>query len=231
MEREAFPTLWPPTSYRKELTNGIAEYLVCVQEGEYVTVERKPGSLQRLFRRNKPSPPIQRRFLTGYLGLWYMGGEAHIVSIAVREAYRRRGLGELLLIGAIELGLARGAQVVTLEARVSNESAKALYAKYGFNEVGLRRRYYADNREDAAIMTTDSLTSDQHQALFDVEETNSKRGTVRLSVSIFSNANVWAIPPSCARKPHPRHEHPESSLMNPCGSRTGVRYNPATCFD
>ena len=167
MEREAFPTLWPPTSYRKELTNGIAEYLVCVQEGEYVTVERKPGSLQRLFRRNKPSPPIQRRFLTGYLGLWYMGGEAHIVSIAVREANRRRGLGELLLIGAIELGLARGAQVVTLEARVSNESAKALYVKYGFNEVGLRRHYYADNREDAAIMTTDSLTSDQFQTLFE----------------------------------------------------------------
>jgi ribosomal-protein-alanine N-acetyltransferase len=95
-----------------------------------------------------------------------MGGEAHIVSIAVRERYRRRGLGELLLIGAIELGLKRGEQVVTLEARVSNEPAKALYTKYGFSEAGLRRGYYADNHEDAVIMTTDDIASDGYLTLF-----------------------------------------------------------------
>ncbi len=167
MEREAFPTLWPPTNYRREMRNRTAEYLVCVRDGEYLTIKRNQGALRRLFRRNKPEPPERRRFLAGFLGVWHMAGEAHIVSIAVREEYRRRGLGELLVIGAIEIGMARGAQVVTLEARVSNEPAIALYAKYGFHETGLRRRYYADNHEDAVIMTTDALDSPEYRALFD----------------------------------------------------------------
>ncbi len=182
MEREAFPTLWPPTNYRREMRNRTAEYLVCVRDGEYLTVKRNQGALRRLFRRNKPEPPggrvvlcrrnkpeppERRRFLAGFLGVWHMAGEAHIVSIAVREDYRRRGLGELLVIGAIEMGMARGAQVVTLEARVSNEPAIALYAKYGFHEAGIRRRYYADNHEDAVIMTTDALDSPEYRALFD----------------------------------------------------------------
>ncbi len=167
IEREAFPTLWPPTSYKREIRNRIAEYLVCVREGEYLTVDRKPGRLGRLFRRNKPIAPIRQRVVVGFVGLWFMAGEAHIVSIAVREHVRGQGLGELLLIGAIELGMARDAQVVTLEARVSNVAAKNLYAKYHFAEVGLRRAYYADNQEDAVIMTTNDLSSDDYQSAFD----------------------------------------------------------------
>ena len=169
MEKEAFPTLWPPTSYRREMKNKLAEYTVCVQDGEYVTVENKSGK-RRLFgllgrRRGEPTV-LHRQMLVGFVGLWFMAGEAHIVAVAVRESYRRRGLGELLLIGAIEMGLRRGQEVVTLEARVSNEAAKALYAKYGFKEVGLRRGYYSDNNEDALIMSTDKLTSEPSQAIF-----------------------------------------------------------------
>ncbi|WBL35221.1 hypothetical protein O0235_10520 [Tepidiforma flava] len=48
---------------------------------------------------------------------------------------------------------------VTLEVRVSNEAARALYRRYGFYEVGIRKRYYADNHEDAIIMTTERLDS------------------------------------------------------------------------
>lgn len=168
IEREAFPTLWPPTNYRKEMRNRIAEHLVCVQDGAYVTVERKQGALRRLFRRNKPAPPpLRRRSVAGFLSVWHMAGEAHIVAVAVREEKRRLGLGELLLIGAVEMGIARGSQCVTLEARVSNEAAKALYLKYGFLETGLRKGYYSDNREDAVIMTTDALSSEDYRALFD----------------------------------------------------------------
>ena len=169
IEREAFPTLWPPTNYRKEMRNRIAEHLVCVEDGEYVTVERKPGALRRLFRRNRPAPPpLMRRSIAGFLSVWHMAGEAHIVAVAVREEKRRLGLGELLLIGAVELGIARGSQCVTLEARVSNEAAKALYLKYGFRETGVRKGYYSDNREDAVIMTTDALSSEDYRALFDL---------------------------------------------------------------
>ena len=170
MERESFPTLWPPTSYRKELRNRTAEYLVCVRDGEYVTVPGVPsrkGLFGMFGKRNKPESPQRRELLVGYVGLWYMAGEAHIVSIAVREAYRRKGLGELLLIGSIEMAMGRGAQCVTLEARVSNDAAKALYMKYGFDEVGLRRRYYSDNGEDAVIMTTDTLASEAYRTLFE----------------------------------------------------------------
>lgn len=171
MEREAFPTLWPPTSYRKELKNRTAEYSVCVREGEYLTVPGSPARKGGLFgvfgKRNKPEPPQQRELLVGYVGVWYMAGEAHIVSIAVREPYRRKGLGELLLIGAVEMAMRRDCQCVTLEARVSNDAAKTLYAKYGFSEVGLRRRYYSDNGEDAVIMTTPTLDSEEYVSLFD----------------------------------------------------------------
>ena len=169
MEREAFPTLWPPTSYSRELRTRTAEYMVCVSDGEFLTVtpRGKKGLLGFLGRRNKPQPPQRVPLLAGYLGIWYMAGEAHIVSIAVRERLRRQGLGELLLIGAIELGLRREQQVVTLEARVSNEPAKALYGKYGFKEVGIRRGYYLDDREDATIMTTDTLRTPEYLALFE----------------------------------------------------------------
>ncbi len=170
MEREAFPTLWPPTTYRRELKNRMAEYSVCVRDDEFVTIQPAPGKkgLLGLFgRRNKPQQSVERQLLVGFVGVWYMAGEAHIVSVAVREAYKRKGLGELLVIGAIEMAMRRDCQVVTLEARVSNDPAIALYRKYGFNEVGLRRRYYSDNGEDAIIMTTDKLTSPEYEKLFD----------------------------------------------------------------
>jgi ribosomal-protein-alanine N-acetyltransferase len=148
----------------------MAEYSVCVRDDEFVTTLPLPGKkgLFGLFgRRNKPQPSVERQLLVGFLGVWYMTGEAHIVAVAVREAYKRKGLGELLVIGAIEMAMLRDCQVVTLEARVSNEPAIALYRKYGFNEVGLRRRYYSDNGEDAIIMTTDKLTSPEYEKLFD----------------------------------------------------------------
>ena len=168
MERESFPTLWPPTSYRRELKNRQAEYAVCVRDEEYVTLPAKQrnGLLGLLGRRNKPREPARRQRLVGFVGLWFMAGEAHVVTIAVREPYRRNGLGELLLIGALEMALRRGQQVVTLEVRVSNEPAKALYEKYGFSKVGLRRGYYSDNREDADIMTTEKLSSQSFLELF-----------------------------------------------------------------
>ena len=86
-----------------------------------------------------------------------MADEAHIVSVGVRSEYRNKGIGELLLIAAIEHAIERDASVATLEVRVSNDAAKSLYKKYGFSARGIREGYYTDNREDALIMTTEPI--------------------------------------------------------------------------
>lgn len=120
--------------------------------------------VRRLFYKAGASPPSQ--LVVGVTGFWLMAGEAHITTIGVRQAYQRLGIGELLLISTIDLALTRQAQVITLEVRLSNTAAQELYQKYGFTKRGARRCYYTDNREDAVIMTTDTLTSAPFQSQF-----------------------------------------------------------------
>lgn len=175
IERNAFPELRPPTSFEREAASQMAAYLVAWRpapsDALNASSERQPASWslwQRLLgrvRRQQPSTGrAEGQQIVGYAGLWFMTDEAHIVAVAVLDSWRRSGIGELLLIGAIELALARGSRVATLEVRVSNTGAQALYRKYGFNPVGRRKRYYADNGEDAFVMTTDSIRAPEHRA-------------------------------------------------------------------
>ncbi len=106
-------------------------------------------------------PPI-----LGYSGFWLMVGEAHISTIAVQPNWRRRGIGELLLVAMLDRAMELEAEMATLEVRVSNVTAQNLYRKYGFRQVGLRRRYYRDSGEDALIMSTERLTSAAFQSHF-----------------------------------------------------------------
>lgn len=173
IDREAFPTQWPPPSFNKELNNKLAHYLVVCEEGSggqtqvqlpSVRPPRNQGlvsGLKRLLGWGYPSPGSgtgQVDYVVGMVGFWLMFDEVHIITIAVRQSHRRRGIGEQLLISAIDLAMQLQAQVVTLEVRPSNTSARALYEKYGFREEGMRRRYYSDNNEDALIMTTNRLS-------------------------------------------------------------------------
>lgn len=165
IEHESFPTTWPQTAYRRELSNDLARYLVLVDRGHppREEPEPKPRSFLGRFRRRPATPTTD--YLVGYVGLWLMVGEAHIVAIAVREAYRNRGLGELLLAEAVDLALANNQESVTLEVRTSNLIAQNLYEKYQFLKVGVRKRYYTDNQEDAIIMTTPPI---QAQPYYDL---------------------------------------------------------------
>lgn len=90
--------------------------------------------------------------VAGVGSLWLAPDEAHITSLAVAGEARRRGHGRRLATALVALAGSLGAEAVTLEARVSNEAARALYRGCGFEEVGERRRYYPDG-EDAVIMT------------------------------------------------------------------------------
>lgn len=90
--------------------------------------------------------------VVGVGSLWLAPDDAHITSLAVAEEARRRGHGRRLAAALVALAGSLGAEAVTLEVRASNEAARALYRGCGFEEMGERRRYYADG-EDAVIMT------------------------------------------------------------------------------
>ena len=90
--------------------------------------------------------------LVGYAGLWGILDEGHITNIAVHPSYRRKHIGEALVTVLAKTAEDSGIDKLTLEVRVSNEQAKALYKKLGFEAKGLRKGYYEDNNEDAIIM-------------------------------------------------------------------------------
>jgi [ribosomal protein S18]-alanine N-acetyltransferase len=134
IEHASFSTPWPPNAYRSELeTNRLAHYVVARVDGDVV----------------------------GFAGIWLMVDEAHITTFAVAPGWRRRRIGERLLIAVLDLAVERRANEATLEVRLSNLAARRLYEKYGFRPVGLRPRYYSDDNEDALIMTTERLASRQ----------------------------------------------------------------------
>jgi len=182
IEREAFPSQFPPTSFRRELKNRMASYLVALardEAGAEPAATPPPGgertlagTLVRTARMLWDGGGAHRDegqdLVAGFLGTWYMVDEAHIVSVGVRRQYRGLGVGELLLIGAVEHALTRDVAVVTLEVRSSNAVARNLYRKYGFEDRGLRKGYYADDREDAIIMTTPPIRGHEFQDLFQV---------------------------------------------------------------
>jgi ribosomal-protein-alanine N-acetyltransferase len=181
IDREAFPTEWPPPSFKRELSSSMVHYLVAIDESHEAVGNAKTSAaktksvweslvsrVSHLLGRNDAAADIaaaqNTQSIVGYASIWIMVDEAHLTSIAVRKGQQRQGIGELLLISIIKLSLQIKAQVVTLEVRVSNHGAQALYVKYGFKNVGIRRRYYSDNSEDAVIMTTDKITSPSYQA-------------------------------------------------------------------
>jgi [ribosomal protein S18]-alanine N-acetyltransferase len=179
IDREAFPTMWPPVNFSHELNNRLAHYYIASDKDKVVDNPRPVIKLVPVrsflgikwpFNSKQPEDavitPDTIEYIMGFVGLWIMVDEAHIINIAVREKNRGQGVGELLLISAIDSSTSLKADVVTLEVRASNSVAQNLYVKYGFNKVGVRRGYYTDNKEDAFIMTTDNIKTDSFKAQF-----------------------------------------------------------------
>jgi ribosomal-protein-alanine N-acetyltransferase len=123
IEELSFPSPWARASFVHELQSSHSQLTVAEQQGQVV----------------------------GYVCCWYVADEVHILDIAVHPACRRQGVGERLLRHALVHGQQRGALSANLEVRHNNLSAIALYQKFGFCEVGVRQRYYA-NGEDALVM-------------------------------------------------------------------------------
>ena len=179
IERDSFSVPWPSDAYQRELDRNLnAHYLVLRNaRPEEPTLPLYPptrperrGFLNNLIplgrgRQPSPAPPHQQT-MAGYAGLWLVVDEAHVTTIAVRPQFRGRGLGELLLVALTEIAFDVNARWLTLEVRVSNTSAQALYRKFGFKPAGVRPRYYSDNREDALIMWTEEIHSAAFQEHF-----------------------------------------------------------------
>ena len=124
IEEEAYPDPWTPGMFRQEMLNRTSHFYVAYVEEE----------------------------LVGYAGFWLLADEIHITKITVVSDCRRRGYGREILEHLCTTGVALGAYSVRLEVRESNEAARALYTSLGFQNVGIRRGYYARARESAVVM-------------------------------------------------------------------------------
>jgi ribosomal-protein-alanine N-acetyltransferase len=122
--------LWSFEGYQREMDSPNSDLLLLVADGK-----------------DRSTPQVVA------LGcLWAILEEAHITVLAVRPQYQRQGIGQALLVALLQAAHRRGLEWATLEVRPSNPGAIALYQKYGFIEVGRRRRYYKDTGEDALIL-------------------------------------------------------------------------------
>ncbi|MFI8688513.1 ribosomal protein S18-alanine N-acetyltransferase [Rossellomorea sp. NPDC077527] len=125
IENQSFSIPWSREAFLNEMEhNHLSTYLVAVEDEK----------------------------LAGYCGVWLVVDEAHITNVAVLPDFRGRGLGESLMRKIMGIAIEFGARVMTLEVRVSNMPAQHLYRKLGFQDGGIRKRYYSDNQEDALVM-------------------------------------------------------------------------------
>jgi ribosomal-protein-alanine N-acetyltransferase len=132
IERSAYPTPWSRSMFAGELAKPSSISLGAVDaEEEFALV----GYL----------------IISRYVDAW------HVMNVAVDPAYRRRGVATTMLEELFKLTVDDGRRGYTLEVRVSNASAIALYEQLGFHATGVRRGYYTDNREDALVMWKDPV--------------------------------------------------------------------------
>jgi ribosomal-protein-alanine N-acetyltransferase len=102
--------------------------------------------------------------VAGYAGLMMVDDQGHVNTLTVDHAWHRRGVGSLLLLDLARTALGAGARHLTLEVRAQNDPAKALYMKFGFAPIGIRRNYYSETGEDAIVMWARDADSDDYAA-------------------------------------------------------------------
>ena len=124
LEAICFADPWSEKSVASELTNPLSLWLVAM-DGDRVA---------------------------GYVGSQSVMGESDMMNVAVHPDYRRQGIAEGLCLALVEALKEKGNHCLTLEVRASNDPAKALYEKLGFQQVGLRKNYYRNPKEDACIL-------------------------------------------------------------------------------
>lgn len=215
VERLAYASPWPTSAYRKELQENRWAHYIVVRDTrlrtalEAESAHDEPPQPRRLFplsllpaRQSAPASHAALASVVGFAGLWLMLDDAHITTIATHPDYRGRHVGELLLASLVDIGYTVGAARVTLEVRVSNTIAQNLYRKYGFREVGMRRRYYSDNQEDALLMSTAEIRSPEYH-----DEFQRLKAALTASLEVAGPVAPPRAPAAApnATEPDPRH--------------------------
>ena len=100
--------------------------------------------------------------LAGYAGMMFAGDDAHVTTIAVDPDWHRHKIGTRLMLQLAREAVARGARHLTLEVRVGNTPAQALYRRFGFRPAGIRKNYYVETNEDALVMSADDIDSSEY---------------------------------------------------------------------
>jgi len=153
IESAAYRDAWPARVFETELENGFAQYRVAVQQSPTPRTGPVTALKRRIFRTGDDH-------VLGFMGVWYMVDQLHLVTIAVAPEHQGRGLGHLLLFDCFDLALGAELAEIVLEVRVSNDRARALYEHFGFRRAGTLRGYYKDNDEDALVMLSGRLDTD-----------------------------------------------------------------------
>lgn len=103
----------------------------------------------------------------GYMGIWKISDEAHVTNLSVHPDYQNKKLAHRLLLNAIKECYKEKIKFITLEVRVTNKKAIGLYEKFGFKSLGVRKKYYQDNNEDALIMWSENIFDKKYKELYD----------------------------------------------------------------
>jgi len=117
--------------------------------------------------------------VVGYAGLLMIADDGHVATVAVDPARQGQGIARRLLLELVRASMELGANQLTLEVRVSNERAQALYRLFGFAPAGARKAYYADNGEDALVMWAHDINSPGYRSRLDDVERSLGPPTIR----------------------------------------------------
>lgn len=160
IERRSFSSPWTARTYAYEIAESSYSYMMVLTIPDAIPRNDMISRMMRLLGYSaSPSETV-----VAYGGLWHLYDEAHISTIASNPDYRRKGYGELALVGMIQRAVTLQAAYVALEVRVSNLGAQALYAKHGFQIAGIKPRYYSDNGENAYDMRLPLTDGNCHRA-------------------------------------------------------------------
>ena len=136
IEARVYPRPWSASLFLSELSQRTTRtYIVAKTDGEVI----------------------------GYAGMMFTGREAHVTNIAVDPDFHGRKVGTRLLMYLVTEAVARGAEILSLEVRVTNSVAQSMYEKFGFSAVSIRKGYYIETNEDALVMVVEDARSTEQR--------------------------------------------------------------------